>query len=350
LSTVSGWLDVLPPETVSGDPRLSLARAWVALDSGHLDDARAWVEAVQATRGGDTTDVDTIGAQVVVLRAVHRFKSGDLAAALDTARRAISLDLGDASLGGPAAYCVYGSALYFSGNTHDAQGAFRAAVSLAENVGNHLARRYALGYLAMISAHQGQLAATEELIRRATGSSKDLADEEHFVDMMVSLATAIILDMRGDAAAAAEAADVAVGLARRGAGILEVTNALPARAAILGHLGEHPQGQASRNEAATLLRRCTDAGIAARLLTAAQRGTGVAVGPRNQGDTVAEELTAKEHEVLGLLATRLSRREIGQRLYVSLNTVKTHQRAVYRKLGVVNRAAAVTRARELGLL
>ena len=43
----------------------------------------------------------------------------------------------------------------------------------------------------------------EELIRRATGSSRDLADEEHFVDMMVSLATAIILDMRGDAAAAA---------------------------------------------------------------------------------------------------------------------------------------------------
>jgi LuxR family maltose regulon positive regulatory protein len=53
--------------------------------------------------------------------------------------------------------------------------------------------------------------------------------------------------------------------------------------------------------------------------------------------------------VLGLLATKLSRREIGQRLYVSLNTVKTHQRAVYRKLGVESRSAAVSRARELGL-
>jgi DNA-binding CsgD family transcriptional regulator len=107
---------------------------------------------------------------------------------------------------------------------------------------------------------------------------------------------------------------------------------------------------AAEPSAATLLRRCTDAGIAARLLTAAQRGTGVAVSARRQGDTVAEELTSKEHEVLGLLATRLSRREIGQRLYVSLNTVKTHQRALYRKLGVENRTAAVTRARELGLL
>ena len=214
LSTVSGWLDVLPPETGSGDPRLSLARAWVALDSGHLDDAGGWIEAVQAGGAGGTTDVDNIGAKVVVLRAVHRFRSGDLAAALDTARRAISLDLGDAPLGGPIAYCVYGAALYFSGDTDEAQAAFRTAVSLAEKVGNLLAHRYALGYLAMISAHQGQLAAAEELIRRATGSSRDLADEEHFVDMMVSLATAIILDMRGDAAAAAEAADMAVGLAR----------------------------------------------------------------------------------------------------------------------------------------
>jgi ATP/maltotriose-dependent transcriptional regulator MalT len=66
--------------------------------------------------------------------------------------------------------------------------------------------------------------------------------------------------------------------------------------------------------------------------------------------SLGEELTPRELEVLGLLATRLSRREIGLHLYVSLNTVKTHQRALYRKLGVENRNAAVSRARELGLL
>jgi ATP/maltotriose-dependent transcriptional regulator MalT len=72
--------------------------------------------------------------------------------------------------------------------------------------------------------------------------------------------------------------------------------------------------------------------------------------PRNEGHAVREELTSKELGILRLLATQLSRREIGQRLYVSLNTVKTHQRAVYRKLGVENRSAAVSRARNLGLL
>jgi LuxR family maltose regulon positive regulatory protein len=348
-SIVSGWLDLLPPETVSGDARLGVARAWIALDSGLLDDAGAWIEGLQATPAADARDVDTIGAQVVVLRAVHRFKSGDIAGALDTARRAITLDLGDAPLGGPAAYCIYGSALYFSGSTHDAQDAYRAAVPLAEKLGNRLARTYALGYLAMISAQQGQLADAEQQIRRVTGSRRDLADEEHFVDMMVSLATAIILDMRGEAAAAMEAADMAVVLARRCGGI-EVPNALLARAEILGHLGERLESAASRNEAATLLRRCTDAGTAQRLLSAAEPSKGVAVTSCNEACAVGEEPTPKELEVLGLLATRLSRREIGQRLYVSLNTVKTHQRALYRKLGVQDRSTAVKRARELGLL
>ena len=80
---------------------------------------------------------------------------------------------------------------------------------------------------------------------------------------MVSLAAAIVLDMRGDTAAAAEAADMAVGLARKGAGILEVANALLARAEILGHLGDHETATASRNEAGALLRGCADAGYSA---------------------------------------------------------------------------------------
>jgi LuxR family maltose regulon positive regulatory protein len=166
----------------------------------------------------------------------------------------------------------------------------------------------------------------------------------------VSLAAATLLDVRGDRAAAADAAHVAVGLARKGAGILEVAKAMLVRAKILEDLGDHETAAASRHEASALLRGRADAETAQMVLTAAQRSKCVTASPRNQEDMVAEELTAKEREVLRLLATRLSRREIGQRLYVSLNTVKTHQRALYRKLGVENRNAAVIRARELGLL
>ncbi len=65
---------------------------------------------------------------------------------------------------------------------------------------------------------------------------------------------------------------------------------------------------------------------------------------------MAFELSDRELAVLRLLPGSCSLREIGDALYVSLNTVKTHCRSLYRKLDVGNREAAVARARSLGLL
>jgi LuxR family maltose regulon positive regulatory protein len=350
LSTVSGWLDLLPDESVRRDRRLSAARAWIALNVGRFDDAQMWIEAVEAASAADTIDHGNLGAELVALREVHAFKTGDVAAALETARLAITLDFQDALQARSAACCMYGSALYFSGSIDEAQATFRQAVQLAEKIGDRRRRIYALGYLALIAAESGQLADAEHQIRRTTGVGTYPAGGEHFVNAIVSLAAATILDAGGHRAAAADAAHVAVSLARKGAGILELAKALVVRADILDDLGDHETAAASRGEASTLLRGCADPDVAQALLTGAQRGRRVALASRNQVDMVTEELTAKEQEVLRLLATRLSRREIGQRLYVSLNTVKTHQRALYRKLCVENRAAAVARARELSLL
>ena len=63
-----------------------------------------------------------------------------------------------------------------------------------------------------------------------------------------------------------------------------------------------------------------------------------------------ELLTKGETRVLRYLPSHLSAREIAGELYVSANTVKTHQRHLYRKLDARNRAQAVERARALGLL
>jgi LuxR family maltose regulon positive regulatory protein len=337
LSTVSGWLDLLPAQTVSQDPRLNVARAWIALNVGQLHDARSWIDAIESESDFRTTDDGSLDAQLVVLRAFYWFKMGDVVAALEEARRAVNLDPGHAPLARSGAYCIYGAALYFSGSTDEAQAAFVLAAQLAEQVGDRRNRIYALGYLAVIAAERGQLVDAEDQIRRATGSGATLAGGEHFVDEMVSLAAATVLDMRGDWAAAADAARVAVVSARHGGGILEAAKALSVRAEILERLGDHEAALAVRKEAGTLV-------------AAAKQNVGVPVTLRKEDYLINEELTAKELEVLRLLATRLSRREIGQRLYVSLNTVKTHQRAVYRKLGVADRSAAVKRAHELGLL
>ena len=61
-------------------------------------------------------------------------------------------------------------------------------------------------------------------------------------------------------------------------------------------------------------------------------------------------LSTAELRVLPYLQTHLSLKEIGQRLYVSRNTVSTQTNSIYRKLAVSGRSEAVDRARELGLL
>jgi ATP/maltotriose-dependent transcriptional regulator MalT len=63
-----------------------------------------------------------------------------------------------------------------------------------------------------------------------------------------------------------------------------------------------------------------------------------------------ESLTHGESRVLHYLPTNLSAREIAGELYLSVNTVKTHQRHLYAKLGASSRTEAVERARALGLL
>ena len=63
----------------------------------------------------------------------------------------------------------------------------------------------------------------------------------------------------------------------------------------------------------------------------------------------ASSLTAAELRLLPLLSTHLSLAEIGERLYVSRNTVKTQAVSIYRKLGVSSRSAAIARMNELGL-
>ncbi len=64
----------------------------------------------------------------------------------------------------------------------------------------------------------------------------------------------------------------------------------------------------------------------------------------------AEQLSARETEVLALVALGLTNAEIGRRLYVSEATVKTHLLRASAKLGVSGRTAAVTKAIEIGAL
>jgi LuxR family maltose regulon positive regulatory protein len=94
--------------------------------------------------------------------------------------------------------------------------------------------------------------------------------------------------------------------------------------------------------AAALLQRYPDAGILRRRVDRLRGAVELA--------RAGESLTPAERRVLQLLPTYLTESQIAEHLYVARNTVKSHLKGVYRKLGVSSRSDAVERARETGLL
>jgi LuxR family transcriptional regulator, maltose regulon positive regulatory protein len=168
--------------------------------------------------------------------------------------------------------------------------------------------------------------------------------------VMVCMAAAEIFTRRGDDSAAADAVNMAVASARHGGAIPEIVKALLAQAEIAEHLGDHHTARTARHEASSLIEQRHGSGMDPGLLIAAGAHPDVSQALNAAPSHAADELTPRERQVLRLLATPLSRRKIGQQLHVSLNTIKTQQHSLYRKLGVADRHAAVERARTLGLL
>ena len=139
-------------------------------------------------------------------------------------------------------------------------------------------------------------------------------------------------------------------LHRRGQAPVETANALLHLARV--HLGQGHDAAARDEieEAAMLIRSCPDPGPRIRRLLSQALGHAHRGARRSPRPTRAEELSDGELRVLRLLASDLTQREIGAELYLSLNTIKSHTRSIFRKLGASSREQAVARARELELI
>jgi LuxR family maltose regulon positive regulatory protein len=136
-------------------------------------------------------------------------------------------------------------------------------------------------------------------------------------------------------------------LARRGGLRLDTVYGLLTLMTIAVAAGDRAGATDLYARAERQLAACPDPGILRERVERASR-TGAPRRPR--APSIADDLSERELAVLRLLPSQLSLREIGNELYVSLNTVKTHTRNVYAKLRVGSRDEAVARARELELL
>ena len=358
LATVRRWLDALPAELVAMDASLSAARVWIALDTGRLEDVGAALDAAEAAGPPD--------AQLMVLRALHRYKTGDVA---DATHRLQELNpSADDPFIATVHRLVQGVSSMWLGDADRARELLAEAARRAESDDNRLAYIYAQGCLALLATSHGHLALADALVADAESVVGQTLSDSHFVAMFPALAGARLAAKRGDWARAGRAAAAAVELGRRGAGRVELAAALLTASAVFR---TSPPAAATRDpgdvpgdvpaadgadgsdtgalvaEACGILRHCPDPGpVVITWLAGEQRAETV----RTRQEGMTEPLTERELTILRLLPAPTPQRELASALFVTPNTLKTHLRAIYRKLGAESRGDAVIRARERGLI
>jgi ATP/maltotriose-dependent transcriptional regulator MalT len=354
LETVRMWLDALPAGLVAADASLTAARVWVALDTGKLEEVGAALDAAE-TSGPPNT-------HLMVLRALHMYKTGDVGGA---ARRLqeISPSADDPFIA-TVHRLVQGISSMWLGDADRARDLLAEAARRAESDGNRLAYIYAEGCLALLTVNHGDLALAGSLVLDAESAVAQTLSDSHFVAMFPALAGARLAAERGDWARSGSAAAAAVELGRRGAGRVELAAALLTASAVLR---TSPPAAAARGpgampaachedgsdpgalvgEARGILRHCPDPGpVVTTWLADEQRAEAV----RTRQEGLIEPLTDRELTILRLLPAPTPQRELASALFVTPNTLKTHLRAIYRKLGAESRGDAVIRARERGLI
>ena len=349
LATVEAWTRALPPKLAESDPRLFLARAWILLVLGRPGDVEAEVRAAErGTLPGPLADgSSSVASSAALVRTSARLLLGDVGAAAQSAALAAELEPDTTAVWRPHVTNALGMTAFWSGAFEEAEVAFTETVSAGEAAGYYAAEIYALGYLAVISVERAEPAEAGRRVAAARALAGRLALGEHWVTVMVDYAAAGLGRARGELREARAETEHGLNIARRGGLRLDTAYGLLALARIAQQADDTDEARELRARAQRQLAACPDPGF-----LRAWAGTEDSAGQRSAAAAAdsADELSERELAVLRLLSSKLSLREIGNELYVSLNTIKTHTRNIYAKLRVSSREQAVARAREFGLL
>jgi LuxR family maltose regulon positive regulatory protein len=326
---VATLLDALGVDDTIREPALTLARAWVAAAS---DAPEAEVERLLGLGSGRSRGPlpfrsgDPAAESAVVRAARIGLDAAERVRRAESAARALS-----ASAGAPAARTVGAQvavALLLAGRCDDA---LAAAGVLPVDPG--VAPAAAVAAAAVRSLALGRLGRHAEAAGPARASA--------------ALASSFGIDE--------PLAQLALGRTEHDEQLLrEAARSHPAiRAWALAELAllrapdDRDTARALVDEAHALLADAADPGLPGAVAAEADRRLSSAARVQSRQES---ELSRAELRVLRLLPSRLTQREIASELYLSLNTVKTHACAIYRKLGVTSRPDAVRAARALNLV
>ncbi len=349
-ATTQHWLSLLPRERVCADPRLCMAEALILINLGRPEDARPWLDRMEAAMASPDAPGDRrlLESSLAAGRSLERLLSGDGPGAVDQGRTAVGLDPGAAGPWSAVANLALGIALHAVGDMDGARPILEKVVEIGRRAGPLPPVVVSLSHLANQAIDRGDLDEGERLARDGieTAAADRHAEYPHAAGSHAALGR--VHAARGRIDEAVGEGERAVRLARRGRSRTETAASVVALAEILAVAGDATGARERLGEARSLLAGARRAVALERSIRRLEDRLAAVPPPRaapSPGD-----LTDRELAVLRRLAGDGSLREIAADLFVSHNTVKTQARAVYRKLGAATRQEAVARGRERGLL
>jgi LuxR family maltose regulon positive regulatory protein len=344
---VQGWLGAFNEVEIAGDPALSLFLAHRQLRDGDLAQAEYWAHAAAAALidSKPRPASASLRASVLLIEAVVA-RHGIVRMGAD-ATRAFELEPENSPW---RAVCrLYeGIAAHLTGDPARARellddGADRS-VALMPSV-----ESLCNAQLAIIALGEEDWELAEERSRRAT-ELIERADLTHLPAAALVFAVAALVSAQlGQVDRAKELLSEATRLLRTSDGYApwygEETRIMLARAS--ARLTDVRAARTLLAEASRAGRRIPDSPVLSAWLEQALGELDTGAAGALEGSSL---LTLAELRILRFLPTHLSFREIGDRLHVSTNTVKSQAHAVYRKLDASSRSEAVTRASRVGLI
>jgi LuxR family maltose regulon positive regulatory protein len=347
--TVIGWLEAIPASAVGQDWLLGFAGAVVYANGGRIDDAERWLALAESAPqvGRDGMEPAVL---LPALAGTLRLLRGDIGGTVANERRALAGIPDDAAWAfGPR--MVLASGLWFAGDALAAESVLDAATRVARQLEVPVNLVYALGVRAAIALEEEDVGKASVLVEEAIDRMRAAGLEQHAWTAMAQITHGALLGRRGDLVGAAQAIERGIGLGERLRAWQVTVSGSLALAEVRQRAGDRTGARRLLARARDILETLPDPGDGFKRLERTEKVLRLRA-PRRAASAPPEfwELSPREIEVLRLLPGSLSQREMAAELYVSFNTVRTHTRVIFSKLGVTSRAEAVTRARELGLL
>ena len=347
LATAQRWLDALGADAIERYPPLAVLAGWEAVLTGRATDAARWASIVERSSfEGEQLDGSASFASARAMFRAVMCANGIEQMEVD-ARFAVSQE----AVGSPlrsAALWLLGEALLLAGDLDRATSVFEEADDTGVKIGNPVVLVACLGELALLAMDRGDWSAASTYVERAF----DWIDHDRLYDSMVGLLTF------------AAAARLEIHRGKKDGALQELGRAMRARP--VSNETVPFLAVRLRLQMAKVFTACGDPGSARQLLREIEEllvkrpGLGTLVeqvddlrgllAATPMGQVGSAPLSPAELRVLPYLQTHLSFKEIGERLFISRNTVASHSHAIYRKLGVSSRAAAVDRATGFGLI